>query len=257
MNFRGSGRPMTIAGMTDVCDALGADSAALWTVLSVETHSFGFFADRRPQILFERHIFHRRTAGRYDATHPGISGAASGGYAFGVAEYPRLEEAMQLNEDAALSSASWGIGQIMGFNHETAGFASAAELVTAMISGEDTQLQAVGTFLSRTGLAAALKQQNWIAFARGYNGPDFLRNDYANKLAAAYGRFQQTLPDLTYRAAQTALLYLGYHPGPIDGRHGARTGGALSSFQRANGIAVSGDLDAVTTSSLMAAAFPN
>jgi hypothetical protein len=38
-----------------------------------------------------------------------------------VGSYPRLAQAIAIDRPAALRSASWGLGQIMGFNHELAG----------------------------------------------------------------------------------------------------------------------------------------
>ena len=67
MEFHSQGRPFDKDGMTRACDALGVGLSELWTVLAVETKGFGFLVDRRPQILFERHIFHKLTQGRHDA----------------------------------------------------------------------------------------------------------------------------------------------------------------------------------------------
>jgi hypothetical protein len=44
--------------------------AEIWAVFSVETSGCGFLTDRRPKILFERHIFSHLTNGRYDAQNP-------------------------------------------------------------------------------------------------------------------------------------------------------------------------------------------
>ena len=41
-------------------------------------------------------------------------------------------------------------------------------------------------------------------------------------------------------AVQTALSRLGYAPGPIDGAWGAKTRGALVSFQAAKGLVADG-----------------
>jgi len=255
MEFCGSARPLSLTGMTTACDALAVAPAALWAVLAVETRAFGFLPDRRPQILFERHVFHRLTGGRYDDIDAGISSAIPGGYAGGTAEYSRLDAAAALDRTAALSSASWGIGQLMGFNFQLAGFASVDAMVAAMTRDEDSQLLAVGTLLTGSGLAAAVGQQNWGAFARGYNGPDFQKNAYDTRLAAAYASYRVALPDLTYRAAQASLLYLGFDPGPIDGWRGRRTRAALLSFQQKNRLVTSGELDEQTEMQLAAAAF--
>lgn len=58
MNFKNQGRHLSNAGMEQICTALAVKQPEVWSVLSVETKGFGFLSDRRPQILFERHIFH-------------------------------------------------------------------------------------------------------------------------------------------------------------------------------------------------------
>lgn len=114
MNFHGKGSPLSAAGMDEVCDALGVSESEVWAVLTVETRGFGYLTDRRPQILFERHVFHRLTKGAHDNGNSDISNPKAGGYIGGTGEYSRLEKAMNLDESAALQSASWGIGQVMG-----------------------------------------------------------------------------------------------------------------------------------------------
>ena len=69
MNFQGLGKPLTQKGMNAVCENLQVNEAAVWAVLSVETHGFGFLNNRKPRILFERHIFHRQTNGTFDSQH--------------------------------------------------------------------------------------------------------------------------------------------------------------------------------------------
>ena len=123
MEFSGKGAPISGAGMAKVCDTLDVGEPEIWAVLTVETRGFGYLPDRRPQILFERHWFSRLTNRRFDGAHPDISNRSPGGYKGGAAEYARLAQARALDEEAALKSASWGLPQIMGFNHAGAGFA--------------------------------------------------------------------------------------------------------------------------------------
>src|SRR6185312_12521696 len=87
--FAGKGTPISASDVQTAAAALGGDVASLWSLVAVETRGFGFLKDRRPQILFERHIFHRRTGGRFDAADPNISNAHAGGYSGGAAEYVR------------------------------------------------------------------------------------------------------------------------------------------------------------------------
>jgi len=257
MNFQGKGRPLSDEGMDKAYGTLEVSGPEVWAVLSVETHGFGFLRDRRPQILFERHIFHRLTNGRYDSGNSDISLANAGGYTGGSAEYTRLEKAMGFDREAALQSASWGIGQVMGFNYKIAGFATIDEMVQSMVNGEDAQLLAMANFIKGNKLAAALQDRDWASFARGYNGADFQKNQYDTKLAAAHARYRAILPDLSLRTAQAALFYLGIDPGSVDGLRGPRTRSALMSFQQQAGLSGTGELDHDTESRLLARAFPD
>lgn len=268
MNFVSKAIPMTRAGLAEALNRLGfasAQTAALWAVFDVETGSttqgFGFRADRRPQILFERHKFREFTGGRFNQSDPDISGP-QGAYGPLAVQYDKLERALalcdqqRLGAEPALKSASWGLGQVMGFNHAVAGYPSAQKMVEAMVKSEDNQLFAMAGYLEANDLAKYLKNQQWAKFARGYNGKSFAQNQYDVKLEQAYARFSSgSMPDLEMRTAQAALLLLGYGPGKIDGVLGNRTRGALKGFQIGNGLPATGELDAATYDKLFAAAF--
>ena len=109
---------------------LDCDPAALKAVRKVETGGKGgFLPSGRPTILFEGHIFWQQlrtrgidpqgvTSGNEDILYPKWTKAL---YKGGEAEYERLLRARHINEDAANASASWGMFQIMGFNHAACG----------------------------------------------------------------------------------------------------------------------------------------
>lgn len=101
MELAGAGRPISNAGLGNVSSQLGVGLPEIWSVLKVETCGCGFLPDRRPQILFERHIFHRQTGGRFDATSPEIGNKEAGGYGSGGShQYDRLERAIALDRQA-------------------------------------------------------------------------------------------------------------------------------------------------------------
>src|SRR5215469_11061071 len=140
--FQGSAAPLSSEGLAAVASNLSVYGAEIWTVLAVETSGCGFLSDRRPQVLFERHIFLRLTNGQYEDGD--ISDAVPGGYGpRGTPQYDRLALAMRKDRSAALQSASWGIGQIMGMNYARAGFGDVEAMVDAMIESEDRQLGAM------------------------------------------------------------------------------------------------------------------
>lgn len=98
---------------------------------------------------------------------------------------------MALNHEAALSAASWGRFQIMGFNHKIAGFDTVDALVEAMFQAEGKQLDAFVNFIRNTKLDAPLRERRWADFARGYNGAEYAKNNYDNKLKAAYAKYSK------------------------------------------------------------------
>ena len=244
VDFAGAGLPLSDDGFARVLDILGVDAAEVWTVLSVETKGFGYLPDRRPLILFERHIFSKQTGGAFDTTNPDISSPKPGGYAGGAEEYERLAAAIALNRHAALNSTSWGIGQVMGFNSNLAGYDPVEAMVDAMVHDEDAQLACMANFVKAEGLHQPLQNHNWARFARGYNGTDFAKNQYDTRLASYYQKFAAgPLPDLQVRQAQALLTFLGIDPNGVDGIAGKRTRSAVAQFREQNGLGDSDEID--------------
>ncbi len=252
--FQGTANALSSEGLAEAASKLGVFAAEIWTVLAVETSGCGYLPDRRPQILFERHIFHRLTAGRFDSNSE-ISGPSPGGYGpSGSHQYDRLAQAMACDRTASLQSASWGIGQIMGENFAAAGFGKVEDMVTAMSSSEDQQLAGMANFLVANRLHLSLRSHDWATFARGYNGPNYVVNRYDVRLNAEYQKWSAgVLPDLNVRATQLYLTYLGFHPGPIDGVAGERTLAALAEFQQRNGVEQSASISVECVASLQSA----
>lgn len=213
--FRLLSTPMTIDGFNDACKLLGVEQAALWAILDVETQGCGYFKDGRTVILYERHIFSRLTKGAYDRGFPDLSNPTPGGYGKGGAwQYQRLSDAMSLDYKNALLSASWGIGQIMGFNFGIAGYPSAEAMAQAFANTEDSQVFAMALFIKSKGIAGHLINYDWAAFARIYNGPSFAKNAYDIKLQRAFAkRKAEGIPDLAARALQMKASFDGRKEG--------------------------------------------
>ena len=69
-SFIGNAAPLSAQGVNTVITGLGVDAPTLWSLVTVETKGCGFLADKRPKVVFERHIFHKLTDGRFSgATH--------------------------------------------------------------------------------------------------------------------------------------------------------------------------------------------
>ena len=259
--FTGDPTPLGLPDYEDAARVLGCSVAALRAVASVESAGRGFLPDRRPKILFERHVFHKLTSGRFGKTHPSLSARERGGYLGGAREYDRLYAAMVLDRDAAMQAASWGKFQVMGFNHRLCGHGSVDALVRAIVSGEPAQLAAFVSYIIATGLDDELRREDWAGFACGYNGRDFARNAYDRKMAKAYERFTLegsstpgTLPLLQLgdtgpdvRRVQTLLRMTS-----SDAVFGARTHATLKAFQQRSGLTVDGIVGPGTWRALLA-----
>lgn len=171
------------------------EPAMIKALSDVESPKGGFNADGTPKILFERHKmwsgltrikwFTKRN--ELSKKHPDICSESSGSYNTRP-QYDKLLIAATLNWDVAHESASWGFGQVMGFNWKKLGYESILDFVTRMYKSEGEQLDAVCRYIQVTGLDSALRAKNWAVFAAGYNGKDYRINDYDNKMARAYAK---------------------------------------------------------------------
>ena len=179
---------------------LNVEVAAIRAVHQVESAGrTGFLPDGRCLILFEGHIFwaQLKKAGippePHQAANPDILFPKwdKSSYRGGVAEYHRLHRACLIHHEAALKSTSWGMFQIMGFNHNLCGYDSVLTCAAAMQLSRDYQLRAFVSFIQNTGLDVLLRAHRWAEFARQYNGPLYKENRYDEKLEAAYVAFSK------------------------------------------------------------------
>lgn len=184
---------LTVADYDRAAQALGCRREVLQAVAAVESRERGMLVSGRVVILFEAHVFSRLTGHRFDGSHPAISSKVWNRnlYRGGEVEYARLEEALQLDADAALKSASWGLFQLMGFNAEKAGFANVTHLAFAMQEKEQRHLDAFVRFIRSEGLVDALVRSDFEAFAAGYNGPRYAENRYPQRMRAALARLMR------------------------------------------------------------------
>lgn len=172
----------------DDAERLGVEPAVVLAVAEVESNGGGFLPDGRPAILFEALWFHKFTNGAFDVSHPNISSATwdRSLYEGGVAEWNRLAEAIALDPEAALKSASWGAFQIMGFNHAACGFQDVRGFVDALSRNLDAQVGAFTAFVqANPPMLQALRSRDWTTFARLYNGPGAVAS-YAAKIETAW-----------------------------------------------------------------------
>ena len=119
-------------------------------------------------------------------------------------------------------------------------------MVTEMVKGESEQLLAMVNFIKENHLDSALRSQNWEAFAHGYNGSDFKKNKYDERLAATHAKYKVMLRDIALRAAQTVLFYVGFNPGTVDGVINKHTRAPVTDFHSKFGLPQTGNLDPAT-----------
>lgn len=245
----------------DAADRLGVGLAVIQAVAAVEGRGSGFIAGTDlPKILFEGHHFHRLTGGVHDGAAPSISYRqwTTEHYRAGKGEYHRLRKAMELDgdaPDAALKSASWGMFQILGSNHRSAGYDSVVEFVDWMSMGERHHLMAFVSFIEAEGLVDELRSQAWTDFARAYNGPLFHRHGYDTRIAQSFrartlrlqeestgGMLQLERGDMVQiQAALNLRVDAGL---ATDGWIGPKTRAAIRKFQAINGLPETGEVDA-------------
>lgn len=184
------------ADIIAVANDLNIEPAALKAVIDVEAAGEGFDKQGRPTILFEPHIFWDELGKIHYYTkrtelakkHKGLLSQKwdKSLYRIGGSSHDKLKIGADLHWEAAHKSASWGLGQIMGFNAQKIGYATLKDFIDDMYESEAKQLKAMGMFLKANGLISKLQRHDWAGFARGYNGSAYAKNQYDVKLAAAY-----------------------------------------------------------------------
>ncbi len=195
------------ADLVNASQRLGVPVAAVYALNEVESQGRGFLDNGKPVILYERHIMYRQLqvprtpeddqeqlrqrADDLAKQAPALVNPKAGGYIGGTSEHQRLAQARQIDEVAALESASWGAFQVMGFHWKRLGYTSVHDFVAAMVKSEADQLEAFVRFIETdASLLKALKGLKWATVAKLYNGPDYQRNLYDVKLERAFERHQ-------------------------------------------------------------------
>lgn len=173
--------------------SLKCEPGAIKAVALTESGGSSTLKTGEPKILFEAHIFHALTKGKYDRTHPSISSPFWNRnlYKGGLGEHARLAKAAAVDRDAALQSASWGLFQIMGMNWKLCGYKDVQDFVNGIYKGEAEQLKGFVNFIKNRGLQQYIQNKNWAMFAMYYNGAGYRANKYDEKMAKAYDVFKK------------------------------------------------------------------
>ena len=192
-------KKLTIEQIQQQAEKLGIETAALQAIHEVECRGSGFNPDNMPVILFERHVMRQRLiankffsiAEKMEIKRPDLCNKSSGAYGLYSAQHGRLIAAVQYHRESALESCSWGIGQVMGYHWKSLGYPSLQAFINAMYKDEASQLDAMCRYIKVNNLVNVLKNKDWKAFAKGYNGQSYAKNSYDIKLANAYKKWSQ------------------------------------------------------------------
>lgn len=173
---------ITTAQKQELATKFGLTLALVNTVLEIESSGRGF--DTKTgliKIQFEPYWFRHYTGVRIGN---GVENQSQ--------EWKAYNKAKAINPKAAILSTSWGLGQIMGFNHEYAGYRTASEMVVSFEASEYNQLKGMLTFIkANTAMYNALKGKIWEVFAYRYNGKNYKEMGYDTKLEKAYEKYSK------------------------------------------------------------------
>ncbi len=181
--------------LTLLADRLQIDVNVALAVLAVESGGAAFGADGRLLIRFENHLFYRAWGQHhrehffqhfafnqataeswlnhqwratpqapFQPLHRNDAGAQA-------LEWQVFTFAAGLDEQAAQMSISMGAPQILGSNYARIGYATVQAMFDAFSSDERNQLLGFFDYIrTDQALLTALRNQDYVAFASGYNG---------------------------------------------------------------------------------------
>lgn len=217
INFQGPAKRIDDLDLPRIGHMIGVGEDEIHAVIDVEASGSGFDKSGRPKMLFEPHVFYRNLSGekRARAVEVGLAYREWRRDAYPKDSYPRLMEAMLIDETAALKAASWGMGQILGENHVAAGYETVQDMVRDFTLDEDNHLEAMIRFIKANRLDDELRAHNWAAFARAYNGPQYAVHGYHLKLADAYNRWAK-ISDTPWTPGQREEVVLTPTTAPVE-----------------------------------------
>ncbi|MDR6377614.1 N-acetylmuramidase domain-containing protein [Paraburkholderia caledonica] len=208
-----TGEAITDQDWSDAASAIGCEIPVIKAFAHVESHGAGFDKQKRPVILYERHVFSRHTNRKFDSKNADIS--LSKAYTTakvdkqkheianddrygsqGDHQYQRFEKAYILDAMGAIQACSWGKFQILGENYANK-FHFPEDFLQAACTSERRHLLDLFVPFVRTKrstklgtLQDALIQKNWASAAYLYNGSGYKKYNYDNKLKEAYEKIK-------------------------------------------------------------------
>ena len=168
---------------------LKCDVSAIQAVAEVESNEGGFNPDGSLIMLFEPHIFWKQLRKRdirpelyaNRKEYKNILSPVWNPNLYPKSQkerYDQLELAAKIHPEAAYESCSWGMFQILGRNATAIGYESARQMIEEFKKGVTEQLTGFIRYILAYYLDDELRNHDWKAFARGYNGPEYWKNKY-------------------------------------------------------------------------------
>ncbi|MBN7759798.1 DUF3380 domain-containing protein [Nitratireductor aquibiodomus] len=258
--------PLTAGDYRRIAAKYDLESAHVRAVVAVEAGASGFWSSGRMKLLYEGHVAYRETSGalRAKLVKAGVAWKRWGDVPYGKASQSRarLKKAIEIAGDRAYRWASYGLGQIMGFNAELCGYPSAKAMYEAFLENEAAQLDGMMGFIKSRGLLEALRREDWHKFAEGYNGSGYRKHGYHTRLENAYLNSLGT-PNPILTVGSSVVLSVGSKGQRVkelqrmlgvdaDGHYGRRTKAAVIKFQVEHGLKNDGIAGPKTLAALQA-----
>lgn len=175
----------------EVSKDLGMEPELLKAFIKVESGKTNTL-NGRPICRWETHIFKRYT--NITINVHGMRGKITEECQNN--EYEAYERGCSIEEgkyaDKAQMSASWGMGQIMGFHYKRLGFSTPKALIDYIAASDDNSLRAIGKFIKTNAqLLKACQEKDFHNIAKFYNGAHYEKyapegKQYDDKIKIAY-----------------------------------------------------------------------
>lgn len=167
---------------------MGINPAVAVAVLAAESNGQPFDSNGRLIIRFENHIFYTYWGKKHEEQfrqhftfaseeiwkehqwRPDPAGTWQPVHRDQDSEWRVFQFARTLDESAALYAISMGAPQIMGFNHTTIGYATVQAMFDAFCRDVRAQLTSLFRFMEVNGLVNAVRNGDFLTFAKVYNG---------------------------------------------------------------------------------------
>ena len=164
-----------------VVEPFNLDPYFTYAVAMIESNGRGYRNNGFPIIRFEKHVFIKYLK-KNKATQQLIRKAEN----IKGSGWDAYQAALKINSTYAKLSTSFGMFQIMGFNHAVVGYETVDEFVAAMEESVENQIVAFCIFVMANHLQNAIKNKKFADFAIKYNGPNYFTNSYDTKLEDIY-----------------------------------------------------------------------